>query len=108
MSHKPSPNDKFRINMQFGYAGTLPPIPAPTPPATFWYDVSNWQSYLVGIAFLSMGTYADNDFDMATKTATMSFQKSSAAGTVLPGTGIVTLATYNKAVAAGMTPYPHT
>jgi hypothetical protein len=108
MPHIPSPTDKFRINMAVGYGPNTPANPPPTPPATSWYDVSDWQSFLVGLGCLTSGTYADDDFGVTTKTATMTFQTSAAFGVVLPGSGIVTLATYNKAVAAGMTPYPHT
>jgi len=108
MPHTPSPSDRFRINMQLGYASNSPATPAPTPPATSWWDVSDWQTFLVSMGCLAMGAYTDDQFGSTTKTATISFQVSTDFGAVLPGTGIVTQATYDKAVAAGMTPYPHT
>jgi hypothetical protein len=107
MPHPPSPTDPFRINQRLGYAGTLPAAPVPISPATSWYDVSNWQTYLVSIGLLGAG-YPSNQFDMTTHNATETFQGSTQWGAAVPINGIVTLATYNKAVAAGMPAYSPT
>ena len=89
--------------MTVGYGATLPsPPPAP---ATSWWDVSNWQSFLTSIGLLG-APYPTNMFDTPTQAATRSFQGSTEFGTALPMTGIVNKATYDKAVANGMPQYP--
>ena len=106
MSHTPSSGDHFRIGMQLGYGPTLPAAPVPVPPATSWWDVYDWQDFLKKRGFLVGASYPTNMFDQSTATATQSFQGSATYSPVLPMTGIVNQATYDKAVAAGMTPYP--
>jgi hypothetical protein len=109
-----SASDPFRINMQMGYGPNTPTTPAPIPPATSWVDVTNWQTFLMlqpGQTYLTVPAYPNDNFDQMTKQATIWFQQATinGHGPVMPPPppGVVNLATYNKAVALGMPPYPH-
>ncbi|HEY3898984.1 MAG TPA: hypothetical protein VGM54_10250 [Chthoniobacter sp.] len=93
--------DYFRINMENGFGPLVPPTPAPIAPATMWVDVANWQAFLIvhGCA----GTNPPNDeFGMLDFNGTKKFQTKSG----IFANGIVNQATYDAAVAAGMTAYP--
>ncbi len=106
MAHTPSSSDTFRINMKNGFGANLPASPAPISPATQWWDVSNWQTFLMGIGELTGGSYPTNMYDANTVNATKNFQASTAFGAALTATGIVNQATFNKAVANGMIQFP--
>jgi hypothetical protein len=106
MTHASSPTDPFRIGLTLGCGPNTPPSPAPVSPATSWYDVYNWQSFLLSKSFLTGSVYPDNLFDAPTQMATKAFQLSAQYGPVLQPTGMVIPTTYNKAVAAGMPAYP--
>ncbi|MEI9893979.1 MAG: hypothetical protein WDN28_08830 [Chthoniobacter sp.] len=104
-THPPSPTDPFRINMQLSFGPNQPANPPPVPPATCWWDVSNWQTFLRQHNFLP-ANYPNNMFDQTTSMATKNFQASPLGGAPVNPSGFVDLNTYNKAVAVGMPAYP--
>lgn len=98
-------SDPFRIGMKYGHSANSPSSPAPIPPATCWYDVPNWQTFLRTHGSPSL--VVTGTFDPPTQTATTAFQHSQYGGAVVIGSdAVVNLATYTKARNAGMPAYP--
>jgi len=95
--------DPFRLGMMFGYG---PNGPGTNPNGGIWNDVADWQLFLQspagGQAYLLGMSYPTDNFDNNTEIATKNFQNTF--GHLM--TGIVDKATYQKAVALGMPPYP--
>jgi hypothetical protein len=110
-NHAPNPNDPFRIPLQYPDSGTVPAAPTG---GGMWYDVGDWQSYLMNNGYRSYfpggDSYPTDTFDSQyTGVATKAFQRDNH----LTQSGSVNSATYLAAIHVTatppygpMTPYP--